>query len=277
VRDYGSRGPSLVLLHGGPGVAGYLAALAVGLAASFRVLEPLQRGSGEARLTVARHVADLHAVLQARCRGQRVALVGHSWGAMLALAYAAAHPDPQRPIVLVACGTFDVRSRNRLREILEQRTDAALRGRLERVGARVADPDARLLKLGALSLPLYSYDLLSSALEVDTCDARAHEQSWSDMLRLQEQGIYPAAFAGIEAPVLMLHGAWDPHPGALIRASLEPHLSRLEYREWERCGHYPWLERHVRQEFLDVLQAWLAQKIGSGGSREDSPAANGSP
>lgn len=83
-------------------------------------------------------------------------------------------------------------------------------------------------------------------------------------MRLQEEGVYPAAFAAIDAPVLMLHGAADPHPGRMIRASLEPHLSQLEYREWERCGHYPWLEKAVRDEFFAVLRGWLAGQFAEG-------------
>ena len=77
------------------------------------------------------------------------------------------------------------------------------------------------------------------------------------MLRLQKEGVYPEAFAAITSPVIMLHGACDPHPGGLIRASLAPHLPRLEYHEWERCGHYPWLERAARDDFLGYLKRWL--------------------
>ncbi len=77
------------------------------------------------------------------------------------------------------------------------------------------------------------------------------------MVRLQEAGVYPAAFAAIDVPVIMLHGAVDPHPGQMIRASLEPHLPQLEYQEWEHCGHYPWLEKAVGEDFCSVLREWL--------------------
>jgi hypothetical protein len=36
------------------------------------------------------------------------------------------------------------------------------------------------------------------------------------MIRLQDHGVYPAAFSAIRSPVLMLHGAVDPHPGRMI-------------------------------------------------------------
>lgn len=276
VRAYGKQGPWVVVLHGGPGVAGPMAPVARALADGFRVLEPFQRGSvqrGSVQrgsrgsepltvepLTVARHVADLDELIRFRCRGSRPALVGSSWGAMLALAYAAEHPGRVSSLVLIGCGTFDRQARERMRATLEQRTDAGLRRRLERLRTEIADPDERLRRRGELILPLYAYDPITTDQEIETVDARAHHETWEDMVRLQDEGVYPAAFAAIDCPVLMLHGAEDPHPGSMIRKSLEPHLPQLEYREWERCGHYPWLERAVREEFLGVLRDWLGRR-----------------
>src|SRR4051812_12073313 len=100
VRAYGTTGSVVVVLHGGPAAVGSAAPLARGLADAFRVLEPWQRSSGAEPLTVARHVADLHALVSSTCAGTRPALVGESWGAMLALAYAAVHPDRAGPLVL---------------------------------------------------------------------------------------------------------------------------------------------------------------------------------
>ncbi len=264
IRTYGSSGPPVVVLHGGPGAPGYMAPVARGLADSFQVLEPFQRGSGGEPLTVARHVADLHELLGPRYRAVRPALVGHSWGAMLALAYAAAHPGCAGPLVLVGCGTFDPAARERLQATRDGRMDDRLRQRLARLPGEFSDPDERLCVQGRLIQLLDSYELLPTGGEAPACDARAHHETWQDMLRLQQEGVYPASFSGIDVPVLMLHGAFDPHPGQRIRASLEPLLPQLEYLEWKRCGHYPWLERAVRDEFLVVLNAWLARKLASG-------------
>ena len=196
-----------------------------------------------------------------RYGGTRPALVGSSWGAMLALAYGAAHPDRVGPIVCIGCGTFDRLARDRMRAILEERMDEGLRRRLECLPEEINDPNERLETMGNLLLPLYSYDLATTDMEIESCDARAHHETWEDMLRLQAEGVYPAAFESMDVPVLMLHGAVDPHPGPMIRASLEPYLPQLEYREWERCGHYPWLEKAVRDEFFSVLGEWLSRHL----------------
>ncbi len=250
----------VVVLHGGPGAPGSAAPLARGLADTFAVLEPFQRGSGAEPLTVARHVSDLGALVRARCAAPP-ALVGWSWGAMLALAYAAAAPGEVASLALVGCGTFDRAARDEFEATVQRRLGAESRAQLERLAQSEPDPDRRLARMAELVLPAYSYEPDPDAGEIEHggCDGRAHAQTWTDLVRLQDAGTYPAAFAAIDAPVLMLHGAHDPHPGELVRASLAPHVARLEYVELERCGHYPWLERHAREPFFTALRAWLAR------------------
>ena len=270
VREYGTSGPPVVVLHGGPGTPGGMAPVARGLADSFRVLEPLQRPSGGEPLTVARHIADLHELVESRSGGERPALVGHSWGAMLALAYAAAHPGHAAALVLVGCGTFDHAARERMRATREERMDEGIRRRMERLAEEFTDPNERLKALGRLVEPVDSYDPTPTLPEGEAVDGRAYQETWRDMVRLQEEGVYPAAFAAIDAPVIMLHGTFDPHPGRMVRASLEPHIPHLEYREWERCGHEPWREKAVRDEFFAVLREWLARQFTEGPSAVDT-------
>ena len=266
VRCYGEAGPRVVVLHGGPAASGSAAPIARGLADRFRVLEPWQRGSGDERLTVARHVDDLRQLLGLRAAGERPAIVGESWGAMLALAFAAEHPELAGPLVLVGCGTFDPVARARLHRTLDERTDSALRGRLGRLAAEVPDPGERLWQWHRLTARLYSFDPVElTELPEEPFDLRAHEESWADMLRLQEEGRYPAAFSAIRGPVLMLHGDHDPHPGEAIRDSLLPCLPQLEYRELARCGHAPWTERLAGEEFFAELRGWLERNPGGPG------------
>ena len=250
----------MIVVHGGPGAAGSMAPAARALAYWSRVIEPFQRVGSR---SVANHVADLHEIVQSPCANVPPALVGHSWGAMLALAYAAVHPAAAGPLVLIGCGTFDLAARDRMRAIVDARMDDALRRRFEHLPEEFPDPQQRWGEIGRLTLPLYSCDLITSDQEIDApdaaTDARASHETWQDMLRLQNQGTYPAAFAAIKTAVLMVHGADDPHPGRMIRASLEPYLPQLEYREFERCGHYPWLEKAAHGKFVAVLRDWLAR------------------
>jgi pimeloyl-ACP methyl ester carboxylesterase len=262
VRSYGTLGPQVVVLHGGPGAPGHMAPVARGLAESFRIIEPFQRGSDGERLTVARHIADLHEVVRSSCESAHPALVGSSWGAMLALCYAAEHPQSAGALVLIGCGTFDRVSRARMQETLNDRMDENLRRQLDRLTDEFPEPDERLEARAELILPLYSYELITSDQEIESCYARAHQETWEDMVRLQDEGMYPAKFSGIQVPILMLHGTFDPHPGRMILSSLNSYLPQIEYHEWDQCGHYPWLERAASEDFFALLRGWLLRTAG---------------
>lgn len=104
-------GATVVLLHDGPGLgSGYLLG---GLAMpgfppeGFRWVAYDQRGSGRstgaedpAKLTMARFVEDLEAV-RAASGQDRVALLGHGFGGLLALHYAVRHPDRVAALILL--------------------------------------------------------------------------------------------------------------------------------------------------------------------------------
>jgi pimeloyl-ACP methyl ester carboxylesterase len=261
VRKYAGRDGPVVVLHGGPGAPGSVGGLAAALAPAFEVWEPLQRRSGEVELTVERHVIDLHDIAP-----DPATIVGHSWGAMLGLSYAARSPGAVRALALVGCGTYDAASRAEY----ERRFEAKLSdtGRARREELRTAMENARdraerdhvLAARGSFAAEVQSVDLLpgSDAAEL-VPDAAGHDETWRDALRRQATGLEPRSFDPIKAPVLMLHGDDDPHPGPMIRDSLLPHIPQLEYVGFPQCGHEPWRERHGREPFLEALRAFLGE------------------
>lgn len=90
-------GIPVLLLHGGPGLSfEYLDELATDIGDGFRVAAFQQRGLApsvvEGPFTMAQAIDDVVAVLDALAWDGAM-LVGHSWGAHLALRVAAAHPD----------------------------------------------------------------------------------------------------------------------------------------------------------------------------------------
>ncbi len=263
VRRHGDRGPSVVVLHGGPGAPGSAWDLARALGADHRVLEPLQRRAGAVPLTVAQHVADLAAVSPPTTR-----LVGCSWGAMLGLSFAATHPERVSHLVLVGCGTYDEDARAALRAARARCLGPAGERRAAELEAALegtTDPDNRdglLAALGELHARAASYDRLEGTPappEDLPPDATGHEQTWADVLRLQRGGIEPERFAAIRARVLMVHGDVDPHPGPATRDRLRRFVPQLEYVPLPRCGHEPWRERHARNPLLSVLREFLAR------------------
>jgi pimeloyl-ACP methyl ester carboxylesterase len=263
VRRWGAKGPPLVVLHGGPGAPGSARGLAQLLSDRFTVWEPLQRRAGGVPLTVQQHVDDLAAVAPAPAL-----VVGHSWGAMLGLSFASRHPNAVAKLALVGCGTYHVDDRAQIIATVRERLGAEeqrLVSELEERLAHESNPavrEAALAQLGAIHSRLQSYALIDDRVEEvqdPPLDAIGHVQTWNDVLRLQREGVEPAAFTRIRAPVLMLHGSFDTHPGRATRDRLRQYLPQLEYVELERCGHEPWREQHARAEFAAILGDWLEQ------------------
>ena len=141
---------------------------------------------------------------------------------MLALVFASRYPNRVSAVVVIGCGTFDERARARLQQVLDQRTTPELKARLADLEARFPDEAERFLEAHRLSDSIYTFCRAADADDpIEHFDIKGHLESWSDMLRLQASGAFPAAFASIDRPVLMLHGTYDPHPGAMIRDTLK--------------------------------------------------------
>jgi pimeloyl-ACP methyl ester carboxylesterase len=258
VRVHDGPGPAVVALHGGPGAPGSVSRLARDLAGAFHVLEPLQRRSGTVPLTVEQHVADLAAVAPPGS-----ALVGWSWGAMLALSFAARYPGHASAIALVGCGTYDEASRADYERTMVERLGPERSARLAVLRRRLAQARDRdrcrqlFAAIGTLAGAAQAWDPLEASDDLAEPDPWGHDETWADVVRLQEAGVEPAAFGSIRGPVLMLHGDRDPHPGAATRDLLRRFVPQLEYIELEACGHAPWLERRARIPFLALLREWI--------------------
>jgi pimeloyl-ACP methyl ester carboxylesterase len=261
VRRLGVTGPAVLVLHGGPGAPGSARGIARVLSQRFTVFEPLQRRSGSVPLSVEQHVRDLAAVATAPAL-----VVGHSWGAMLGLSFASRHPVAVAKLVLVGCGTYEEAARAQLRASIQQRLGAARHQRVDELQAQLVgttspvEREAALQELGAIHSELQTYAPVEDDAEQSELlpvDPEGHAETWNDVIRLQKDGVEPQAFSQIQAPVLMIHGDYDPHPGSVTRDLLRQYIPHLEYVNLERCGHEPWRERHAREAFASTLCDWL--------------------
>lgn len=109
----GESGPLLVFLHGVGGTTRYWHSRVAPLAGAHRLLLVDLLGFGGSpkpweRYTVERHVEALHPILE----GQGpLTLVGHSFGAVAAVAYAARHPREVERLVLLSLPYFGSEAR----------------------------------------------------------------------------------------------------------------------------------------------------------------------
>lgn len=75
------------------------------LAASYRLILVDLLGYGQSpnpwtKYTVERHVDELYQLL---CGQESLTIVGHSFGSIVAMAYAARYPHPVRRLILISC------------------------------------------------------------------------------------------------------------------------------------------------------------------------------
>ncbi len=269
VREYGNCGPFVVAVHGGPGAPGSIGTLARMMGEYARVVEPFQRRSGEMPLTVDTHIEDMKNVISQCAVGEKAIVVGHSWGAMLALAFAADYPDLASRLILIGCGTFDLKSREAYNHELEKRFGRPVGDVAGEIKAGAGSANEKMSRLGQVFGDAQSYDAEEENGEVVTCDMKAQEETWADMVRLQSEGVYPQKFRRVSCPVIMLHGDYDPHPGKMVHDTLARYVPAIEYVEFHRCGHYPWRERYAKSEFLQKLRECIeCDDIGGSDTRK---------
>src|SRR5215831_1948179 len=111
VQEYG-KGDPVIILAGGPGLnAIYLEALYQKLSGKYRCIVLDQRGTGKSHIATVdsitmdmkNYMNDLEA-LRKYLKLEKVTLIGHSWGGMLIMEYAARHPLQIEKLILLDPG-----------------------------------------------------------------------------------------------------------------------------------------------------------------------------
>lgn len=243
-------GIPLVLCHGGPGFWDTLGDLADLLAGVATVHRWDQRGCGRSDrrgpYTVDRALADVDAVLDHH-RLARAALLGHSWGAELALRYALARPDRVTRLVYVSGVGVDPEETwhdDYERNLRERLGDDLDRWRELKTRRSRSEAEAR-----ELDVPWLSADF------IDPARAREHAEreltpylgtNWacSRALNADRRGSLGGLLAAsreVRVPVLLVDGAHDIRPRWAVD-SLERALPAARRVVLEDAGHLPWVE-----------------------------------
>jgi proline iminopeptidase len=249
--EQAGTGPPLVLCHGGPGLWDYFGDVARLLEDLARTIRWDQRGCGRSQrrgpYTVTRFVADLDAVRQ-QSQASRVSLLGHSWGAMLALRYALAHPDRVSRLIYVSGTGIDPGDtwRPTFHHNIDRRMGADV-ARWKELRSRDRTPaDDR------------EYAILQwSADFVDPATARHHAErmatpwpgiNWdcassinTEVSRYLQDHDVAARCRNLTVPTLIIDGGQDLRPRWAVD-SLEQSLPNVRRVTLTSAGHLPWVE-----------------------------------
>jgi pimeloyl-ACP methyl ester carboxylesterase len=252
-RQYGSPPYRVAVLHGGPGAPGYMAPVARELEKIVGVLEPLQSAD-----SFEGQIEELRA--QSVDYGNPpLTVIGSSWGAILALFLAARHPELVRKVILIGSAVFDAKNSERVKKQRLERMTPANRARhdallREMPLASGEERDRLFAEWANIFFDADVYDPLTRDLEVLDTQPELNEKVWSTFKVLRDSPNYLAGqFSKINIPVIVIHGEYDPHPIEGIRPLLESCLRDVRFEMLPECGHYPWIERHAREQFFEIL------------------------
>jgi pimeloyl-ACP methyl ester carboxylesterase len=220
-----------------------------------------QRGlapsSVDGPFTVEQHVADAVAVLDA-CAVRRAVVLGHSWGAHLALHLAVAHPDRVAGLVLVdGLGAVGDGGVTELGRALVDRLLPGALSRMEEVAGRLAGPgpsDADATEQTRLLWPGYFADPASappwpSHMRVSLA---GYAGTFGSILEHLAGGL-AESLRSITVPAVFVLGAQSPMPVSQGEQTAA-RMSSAEVQVIPGAGHLPW---HEQPGCVAEALAWL--------------------
>jgi pimeloyl-ACP methyl ester carboxylesterase len=251
-----TSGKVLLALNGGPGVSSrYMTDLEVLTGDNLALVTFDQRGVGRStapaldvsNFVFEKYLDDIEAIRQT-LRIKSFHILGHSWGGILALKYAVAHPDKVDSLILIGNGpikdselkAFLGKIRERVIELIKQ---GIIDGKLE----RHSDIYPAYLSNPRFKPPFDLIPDLNEPVMNLTFQAITGYDLTNDLPRIHKK-------------IMLLWGADDP-VGLDVAEDTKTALSgaQVELVVIKECGHF-WQEKP--QEFLTRIRAFLINSNG---------------
>lgn len=260
-RETGNQSPDapvIVALHGGPGMSDhYFGNLLDAFGEHYRIVYYDQRGSGfsqirqDANLYHFDYLAnDLEKLRRRVIHAEKLILVGHSYGGLLALRYAVDHPDHVEALILVSslppkdfrpAAAGEVLDPRLLAEQPESADRLFLASYRREVLATLANPsNGRIPEIGYMSY-VPGRLLWRSSIGYD----------------------YTAKLEKLAPPALIIYGGSDIFPES-VPLSLHAALPGSTLVRFAHSGHWAFIEEPER--FLSVVGEFL-DRLHEGGGR----------
>ena len=249
-----TSGDYVLVLSGGPGEDIHsMQGIADELGNRYRCIMWEQRGTGRSKLpkydastvNLSAYIEDIEA-LRKQLHAEKFVVVGNSWGMILGLAYAGAHPDAIRSVITIGSGpiTFDylgVFSDNQIARLGACELEA--REVWKDPAREAADPDRASFERLRIAAVAYFFDrkkALQMQAELDPKDFNFRVPP--AFLSAEGKYDFRQKLKTITAPVLLLQGRQDIAGEANI---LEAHslIKNSSVAFIDKCGHMPWLEQ----------------------------------
>lgn len=272
-REVRNRLPPLLILHGGPDFNhNYLLPELDRLASAFRLIYYDQRGRGKSSsgvdpgtVSIDSEIDDLDR-LRRHFRVPASAILGHSWGCVLAMEYATHRPDRVSHLILLNTGPAshaDLLHHRRQRAAAEAtrlarmrdiaQTPAYAEGDIEteaeyyrlHFGTSLRSADQLESLVGRLRCHFTPHDILAARAIEESLYAQTWSSPHYDLL---------ARLRTLNVPTLLIHGQHDLIPLECAR-NVAQAIRGARLLVLADCGHFSYMERPG--EVLDAIVSFF--------------------
>lgn len=264
IREYGkANGAPVILVHGGPGIAGTLTDLGTHIQDQVRVIEYDQRGTARSAsagpFAIQNHLEDLQHVIH-QTGVSRPILIGHSFGGFLGLSFAASYGDLISKLVVISCAPLTQAAGREMDERLMSRMDESEKLKREKLLATKADANLSMaakdeadVELMRLLFEKYQHNRKTPLHHLRARNMPAVMEANKEYMATRNSGELLQKIAKINLPVVAFHGQDDVIPPSAL-ATLSEYAPKFESHLLPACGHFPWHEDNAATEFLPKLR-----------------------
>jgi proline iminopeptidase len=243
------EGEPIVVLHGGPGFDHVHMFPISELANDYKVIFYDQRATGNSTgsvdansITVDNFVEDLEG-LRKELNLEKMVVLGHSWGAGLAMFYSIKYPDNLNKLILLGCGGASTEYFGQYFENLQRNTSSEDRLALKQIEQSEAFKNKEIEafeqyhRIGAKAL--FHDKSLADRLNLTFSKNTPRNQAGVAKFLIEDLGDFDiyGELSVIKCPTLIVHGDSDPFP-AEAPYKLHKHIPQSKLVFLRNTGHF---------------------------------------
>lgn len=263
------KGEVVIVVHGGPGMNfSYLLPHIEPLAKSMKLVLYDQRGSGKSltpaadSMRLSFHIRDIDAIRKSY-GVNKVHLMGHSWGAFLAVTYGVYYPDHVKSLILVNPTPLSAEySQQTAAEQKKRWTPKDSIDRAEIVSSAAfksgkADAYENLLRLSFRHAFYHEDNFKKLKIELPDNYKLASQALFSGLSKDLTTYDYYGSINGFRFPMMLIHGTYDATPLQAIER-IHSSVGTSVLTVYEASGHFAFIEENER--FTQDIRAWVRSK-----------------
>lgn len=270
------NGEPILIIHGGPGLShDYFLPSLRDLSNQYKLIFYDQRASGKSDLnldaksiTIDNFLRDIDE-LRNTLGIEKLNLMAHSWGGILAMKYAVIYPDNVKSLILVNSvgASSEIATLSNL-ELAKRFTkeDSLQRAQIlnsEGFQRRTEGSIESLMKIGFKN-QFYNKTYL------DSLNLSIGENYMITSQLLQNLGEelkdfnFHSDLKTIQSPALLIYGSYDPLT-RLAGIKIHESINNSEFIILDDCGHFPFIEKQI--EFNKVVVNFIEKMLSNGGQQ----------